>query len=705
MATVLALWSGRQRYIWVSGLLMDDVALLFWRSWGPGTAISCALMNALGLAVAAAFWTFLDLALSSSTPAKETPVPARSAAWLKGPPFAHCAVNFALGLLVLVVVVLLASDLQPPHLDVSGSFAWTVFAAVGGALTLNLWDQRARFAPPALYILGLAGIGLALHEATPTPSGLGWSAALALGSYAVFASIIARIFHRSHENWFAPAQAVVACVVIALSLWMCLDFATAAERLAGPAAVLLLVFAAVIFIGRAGLVEKGIRPVTLVLGALAAAEIGWASPDPGGPAAWLHRNVLLMVALAAMTALYGVALPRWLAHDAEWVRWGRRFGPALGVLASLTLLVLLVQEFRLYDPLTRHTPMARSEVLIVLAALITLMVSGVRFAVVPGRDPFGLSERGRTLYIYAVELLLVLLFLHVRLNVPELFRGWAGKYWTILVMLIAFLGVGLSEFFERRKLRVLAEPLQRTGVFLPLLPLLAFWAKPPAPVLAFADTHAPGLRPMLGYLEKLPQHFDSYAFLWLLVCGLYALVSLTRRSFVFALLAALAANFALWSLLTHHGIAFLLHPQCWLIPLAAIVLAAEHVNRDRLKPELSAGLRYFGMCMIYVSSTADLFIAGLGNSVALPVVLAVLSLAGILTGILIRVRAFLFLGISFLFLDVFTMIWYAAVDRYQTWVWWVSGIVLGAAILTLFAVFEKRRNDVLHLVEEIKRWD
>ncbi len=189
------------------------------------------------------------------------------------------------------------------------------------------------------------------------------------------------------------------------------------------------------------------------------------------------------------------------------------------------------------------------------------------------------------------------------------------------------------------------------------------------------------------------------------MCGLYTVVSLTRRSFRFALLAALAANFALWSLLTHHGIAFLLHPQCWLIPLALIVLASEHVNRDRLRPELSTGLRYLGISMIYVSSTADLFLAGLGNSVGLPIVLAVLSLAGILLGILFRVRAFLFLGISFLFLDVFTMIWYAAVDRYQTWVWWVSGIVLGAAILTLFAIFEKRRNDVLHLLEDIKHWD
>ena len=49
-------------------------------------------------------------------------------------------------------------------------------------------------------------------------------------------------------------------------------------------------------------------------------------------------------------------------------------------------------------------------------------------------------------------------------------------------------------------------------------------------------------------------------------------------------------------------------------------------------------------------------------------------------------------------------IWHAAVDRAQTWVWWASGIVLGAAVLALFALFEKRRNDVLRVIEDIKQW-
>src|SRR5205823_3593013 len=108
--------------------------------------------------------------------------------------------------------------------------------------------------------------------------------------------------------------------------------------------------------------------------------------------------------------------------------------------------------------------------------------------------------------------------------------------------------------------------------------------------------------------------------------------------------------------------------------------------RDRLTPEVAAGLRHLGLGALYVSSTADLFIAGLGNSVALPVVLAVLSVLGVLTGILFRVRSYLYLGAGFLGLVVVSMIWHAAVGRGQTWVWWASGVALGVAILALFAV-------------------
>ena len=73
-------------------------------------------------------------------------------------------------------------------------------------------------------------------------------------------------------------------------------------------------------------------------------------------------------------------------------------------------------------------------------------------------------------------------------------------------------------------------------------------------------------------------------------------------------------------------------------------------------------------------------------------------------GILLRVRSFLYLGVAFLALDVLAQIWHAAVDRGHTWVWWASGIVLGVAVLSLFALFEKRRQDVVRMLDEIRQW-
>jgi len=319
------------------------------------------------------------------------------------------------------------------------------------------------------------------------------------------------------------------------------------------------------------------------------------------------------------------------------------------------------------------------------------------------REPFGLSASGRMRCVYGAEVLLVLVLVHLRLNIPDMLRGTiAGRpvveYWPLLFMALGFAAVGLAELFQRRGISVLAQPLQRTGLFLPLLPLLAYLIRPVADVRQ-AEEVVPGLSPFVRFLSTL-SGAGEHAFLWFMLGLLYTLVAVLRRSSGWALAAALAANYGLWVIFaTQEALAFWLHPQLWLIPLGVILLTAENLNRDRLTPGQSQAVRYAGLLLIYLSSTADLFIHGLGQSVLLPIALALLSVLGVLAGILLRVRAFLFMGLTFLFLVVFSQIWHAAVDRAQTWVWWASGVVLGAAILTLFALFEKRRNDIVKLID------
>jgi hypothetical protein len=710
-AAALALWLRRPAYVYTSGLLLNLMGFVAWLAWGPDTLTGFIAVQVLCLAGGAAFWSAAETLLRSGTPPVD----------LSGRvlPFGHAAVGVALALLAAVVGGELVTRLGGGP-AAGGPLPWACLLALTGALVVGLWDVRARLIPAGLYAAGLLAVGLALARLDAAPPRLAWAAGPLLAGYTLLVAVVARAaprlaglrrtLHLSgppkgwSEAWLLPAQAAASALVLVLSAWACVGFEAPLDRLAGPLSAGALVATGFLLAGRGP--GRSPRYATLLLGVALLTELGWAALDPAVPAAALHRNVLLVSALAVTTAAYGVGLSRLGSGASPWAECGRRCGPVLGVLALLVLLGVLGQEFLLYDPATKSTPMQWWAVLVVAGALVGLMAAQVRFAVLPGSDPFGLSERRRTLYVYAAEALLLGLFLHVRLNMPWLFGGRFVQFWPLLVMALAFAGVGLAEFFARRGLPVLAGPLQRTGVFLPLLPLLVFWLRPPSELQAFLEAHAPGTGPLLAALHRLPQgRFDRYALLWFLLGVLYTFVALARRSSRFALAAALAANVGLWCLLYHSGLAFLAHPQMWLVPLALIVLVAEHLNRERLGPARSATLRYAGLGLLYLSSTADMFLAGLGHSVVLPLVLALLSVAGVLAGILLRVRAFLLLGVGFLGLVVFSMIWHAAVDRAQTWVWWASGIALGLAILGLFALFEKRRNDVLHVVEQLKKWE
>jgi hypothetical protein len=679
---LLACTSGRPFDVYASGLTINVAGSLIWAS---GLAVNLAdLINnqVLCLAVASGLWSIVELFVR-----RLNPVDFRRGGWL---PFPHFASVVALCLLGFTVAWAVESSLTGAPWVAGNALVWASLGALTIALVISFWDVSAIFAPGGLYATGLMSIGLTLHHAELGLRDFCWTAPLVLAPFILLSAGIAwaaprfislgKTLHLPDRPtgwptvWFVPAQAVIGSAVIALSLWIVLDFTGLASRLAGPTAVAVLVAAGVLMAGPRG---TGLQWTTLALGVVVVVEAGWALVDPAGHElswVWLHRNVLLMAALTLMTVVYGLGFSRLLPRGSGWAESSRRIGPILGVLASALVIVVLAQETVLYEAVT---PMAPAAIATVALALLGIIAASLCFAVVPGRDPLGLSEQGRTSYVYAAEVLLVLVFVHFRITMPGLFRhGIFMQYWPFIVMAIAFAGAGFSELFRRRGLLVLAEPLEKTGVFLPMLPVLGFWVRPTG----------------------------NYALLWFLVGLLYGLVAATKRSFRFALLAALSANVGLWVLLHSHDIYFFRHPQLWLIPIALIVLVSEHLNRDRLTASQSAALRYLALIVVYVSSTADMFIAGLGQSWILPLILALLSVLGVLAGMLLRVRAFLFLGVAFLSVDVLAMIWHAGVDQRQTWILYSSGIVLGVALFTLFGIFEKRRNDVLHLVEELRQW-
>lgn len=408
-------------------------------------------------------------------------------------------------------------------------------------------------------------------------------------------------------------------------------------------------------------ISERLRFAALALAVLGVIAFGWSFLMPDKP--WLfERLTITAVAVSAMSMCYGFGLVKLVRRPGIWSETARRMMPTLLFLSTLVVGIALAVE------VTAHVTRGGSPEFLatvgIAATLGVACVASLVAALAPGRDPWGLSAHYRPAYVYAAEIILLMLVVHFRVAMPWLFSGLLQQIWPLLVMAIAFCGIGLSEWAERRQIDVLSKPLGKTGALLPLLPALGFW--------------------------MLPSHIH-YSFLMVVVGATYGVLAYLRRSTGFALLALIAVNGGLWYLLDQNAIEFLKHPQVWLIPPAICALAAAHWNRDRLGHEQIEAVRYGASMVIYVASTSEVFVQGIAQAPWLPLVLAGLSLIGIAAGIAWQVRAFLWLGTCFLLVALFSMIWYAAVDLGWTWLWYVSGIVAGVMILGIFAWLEKKR--------------
>jgi hypothetical protein len=558
----------------------------------------------------------------------------------------------------------------------------------------SLWDRHAKHAVAGLYVLGLLGGAIALQQFDLPLTRQAWSATMFLAIYALGTSLLwrqrARVIALSHRfgisertdptatelPWLAAANILAVVAITLMAYWIDLRFLSIGDRATAGLAVLAQSLTL-------GLLAEGTwrhrwqrsAIATFLVGAV---FLGWAWLTPGVDATWLNRSVILMVEAFTLITLYALTLNKVLAFKLDWSNSLRASVPVLLGAGVVALFFCLGTEvfYQINFGAVRIKPLSLFAIGLTLAAAVVIPVL---FALSPTHDPLSLAERGRMKYIYAAEVMLALLFLHVRLTMPWLFTGFLERYWPFVVMAIAYLGVVASESLRRRQLLVLAQPIERTGAFLPLLPVLGFW---------------------------LAQSEVDYSALLFVVGGLYGLLTVLRRSFVFGLLAAVAGNGGLWYLL--HRTAdyqFLQHPQLWLIPVAVSALLAAYLNEDNLTEDQMAGVRYLSLVTIYVSSTADIFINGVADSPWLPLVLGAFSLAGVFSGIIFRIRGLLLLGSVFLLLSIITMIWYASANLGWTWLWYVAGIATGATIIFMFAVFEKKRNEVLRVVEGLKEWE
>ncbi|MFN7929106.1 MAG: hypothetical protein U0Y68_14405 [Blastocatellia bacterium] len=604
------------------------------------------------------------------------------------PLYHHVASVLSLLGVSLPVVLGLLRDYAGQPAPTNFRLAWAALLATAALLTAMLCDARANYAAAGLYLLGLVSAGLALDQANLAPASLQFAVTMLAALYVMITSGLWAARQQMadrmatlgippreipNSNWLIAINLFLIAGITWSSGWIVWHFASLPQRLLAACGVALQALSCAL-LTRGAEKRAALQTATFGWGLLGAILLGWALLQPG--ANLIARLAIVLIVTIAAAESLGLWFVKRFSN--EWSAAARRLIWPLCIVTALTLGSVLAAEISA-QIFAGAVVMPGFAILSVVMILFGLSMQAIYFAVRAERDPLRLSERGRMNYVYASEALLALTFLHIRLTMPWLFSGFFARYWPFVVMALAFLGVGLGELFRRRGQRVLGDPLLNTGFFLPLFPVVGFW---------------------------LAASRIDYSGLLLLVGVLYAVVAVLRSSFGVSLLACLAANGSLWYFLSRmQNFSLLERPQLWLMPAAVSVLIAAYLNRERLTAAQMTNLRYVTLSVIYVSSTAEIFIRGVALSPWQPMVLMLLSAAGVLAGILLRVRAFLYLGSSFLLISIVSMIWHASANFGWTWLWYVTGILAGLAIILLFAMFEKKRSELLRLVEGLRTWE
>jgi len=288
------------------------------------------------------------------------------------------------------------------------------------------------------------------------------------------------------------------------------------------------------------------------------------------------------------------------------------------------------------------------------------------------------STRGEW-WVYGAEGIVIIGLLHTFFLAPPWLRGWlSGAAWPFVIYGIAVLGIAAASWAERSGSRVMVRPLRQSGFLLPLVPLLGAWA------------------------HLSPGHLTGSLAVGAFV---YAALAVWRKSFWLTLGAAVFLNATYWNMLMESGAPIWRHPQLWLVPAALCWLASIQIWRAQIPGRWLAPLRYTGVLLLYLSSTADLLLNGIARSPGLALVLALLSLLGMALGILFKVRAFLFSGVAFLVVSLVSLVASAMTQLGWHWIWALAGMLLGIGIIAVLALLERKKAAIEAWLKNLQRWE
>lgn len=181
-----------------------------------------------------------------------------------------------------------------------------------------------------------------------------------------------------------------------------------------------------------------------------------------------------------------------------------------------------------------------------------------------------------------------------------------------------------------------------------------------------------------------------------MILFIYGLNHQLRRYVVAAAVIVNLGIFALWNSIS------ITDPQFYLVPVGLTVIGLVELLRRDIHIKAHDPLRYAGALAILVSPCFEI----LGGSWLHMMSLMILSVIVILLATGLRLRALIYTGTAFLLIDLVAMVIRSSIDN--PGMLWVTGLLVGAAVIALAAVCERNREQLLSrirmLSSELATW-
>lgn len=389
---------------------------------------------------------------------------------------------------------------------------------------------------------------------------------------------------------------------------------------------------------------------------------------------FLRASCVLYIAAVFLVVAYSrhfVRAPLWI--DAVRKSWPAALG--LAVAAGLCATGLAWQQM---EHQTGLPEASFDAVCLALAQIATVVVLVVQ-TLYGTWNIAQFADRQRSTYVYFAEAIAGITAIGLYVVFPQWFNLPFKQYWPLIVLGVALVSSAIAKLLSAKKLDVLGEPIARTSLLLPIVAAIG--------VFIVGSSASSDLVLALG---------ATYYFVLAAADG-------SRRLAVVGMTLVNVALLLFWH--RYPELDFGRHPQLWMLPPALSVLVASHFHRRELSAQAITWIRYAALGTIFLSSTSEILLIGIGQSLWPPMVLTVLSVLAVFLGIGLRTRSFVYFGFVFLLVSTTAMVAHAQQSLGHTWPWWALGITLGIGILVLFGLFEKKRNEMQQLTDKLRTWE